>query len=54
MCYEFSAWFTKPRDEKARQQQPQTEQASPPLQPASDPKPAGPKPRVEAREPTPA
>jgi hypothetical protein len=54
MCYEFSAWFTRVRDEKARRQQPRPEAATPPLQPASEPEPAGPKPRVEAREPAPA
>ncbi len=54
MCYEFSAWFTKAREEKARAQQPQTEAAPRPLQPASEPQPAGPKTRVETREPAPA
>ena len=54
MCYEFSEWFTRARAvEKARKEQPRTEQVTP--QPAApEPQPAAPETRVKEPETAPA
>ena len=55
MCYEFSDWFTKARAvEKARKEQPKTEQVTQESQAAPEPQPAAPEPRVKERETAPA
>ena len=55
MCYEFSDWFSKARAvEKARREQPKTEQATQQSPPAPEPQPVAPETRVKERETAPA
>lgn len=55
MCYEFSEWFTKARAvDKARKEQPKTEQLTQQPQPAPEPQPVAPETRVKERETAPA